>query len=149
MMAEDDFPFMLRYEVGDDWAAYLEVLDQCRRGIKVPYDWVESTFLVAEADGEIVGRASIRHELGNGFLASEGGHIGYGVVPGHRRRGYATEILRQSLIIARSHGVDRVLITCDEPNVASARVIERCGGVYESTVPGSRDPLPKRRYWID
>lgn len=149
MMAEDAFPFVLRYEEGDNWTAYLEMLDQCSRGINVPDGWVESTFLVAEVDGEIVGRASIRHELGNEFLATEGGHIGYGVVPGQRFKGYATEILRQSLIVARSRGVDRVLITCDEPNVASARVIERCGGVYESTVPGSRDPLPKRRYWID
>ncbi len=67
----------------------------------------------------------------------------------HRRRGYATEILRQSLVITRSHGVERVLVTCDEDNVGSATVIERGGGTFESTVDSTRGGPPKRRYWID
>lgn len=61
---------------------------------------------------------------------------------------YATEILRQSLIVARAVGIDRVLVTCDEGNVASARTIERCGGVLESVVAIDGGPA-KRRYWID
>ncbi len=62
-----------------------------------------------------------------------------------RRRGYATEILRQSLIVARAFGVDAALLTCDDGNVASATVIERCGGVRDPDRPG--EP-PFRRYWI-
>ena len=85
-------------------------------------------FLVAEVAGQLVGRTSIRHEL-NEFLAREGGHIGYGVVAEHRHRGYATAILRISLIIARAVGIDRVLVTCDEDNVGSAAVIERLAHV--------------------
>lgn len=65
----------------------------------------------------------------------------------HRGRGYATEILRQSLVIARAEGVDRVLVTCSDDNVASAAVIERSGGVLESVIDGSRHPRP-RRHWI-
>lgn len=148
-MVEDGFPFLLRYEDGDDWSEYLDVLDRCARAVAIPDGWVAASLLVAEVKGEIVGRASIRYELGNGFLRTEGGHIGYGVVPAHRRKGYATEILCQSLIVARANGVDRVLITCDETNIGSARVIEAGGGVFESTVPGSRDGVDKRRYWID
>jgi predicted acetyltransferase len=49
-----------------------------------------------------------------------------------RRRGYATEILRQALTIANAHGIDPVLVTCDDTNIASATVIERCGGELES-----------------
>jgi predicted acetyltransferase len=71
---------------------------------------VPATFLVAEAEGQIVGRVSIRHEL-NACLAEVGGHIGYGVRPGFRRRGYATAIMRQSLAVASSIGLERVLVT--------------------------------------
>ena len=67
--------------------------------------------------------------------------------PQHRRRGYGTEILGQSLVVARAAGVDRVLVTCDDDNVGSAAVIERCGGVLESVIDGS-DGVAKRRYWI-
>ena len=114
----------------------------------MPDGLVPATFLVADVDGVLVGRTSIRHELDE-FLAREGGHIGYAVVAEHRRRGYATEILRQSLVLARAVGVDRVLVTCDDDNVGSATVIERCGGVFESLVDSSEGGPPKRRYWID
>jgi predicted acetyltransferase len=71
------------------------------------------------------------------------------VLPAHRRRGYATEILQQSLIIIRAIGVDRVLVTCDDDNIGSMKVIEKCGGVLESVVTYDGDRIGKRRYWID
>jgi predicted acetyltransferase len=66
----------------------------------------------------------------------------------HRRRGYATEILRQSLIIARAAGVGRVLVTCDQDNVASRAVIESCGGALDSIAAVDGKP-PVLRFWID
>jgi predicted acetyltransferase len=95
----------------------------------------------------IVGRTSIRHELNESLLV-EGGHIGYAVLQEHRRRGYATEILRQSLVVARAVGVERVLVTCDDDNLASAAVIERCGGRFDS-LSRAEDGHAVRRYWID
>jgi predicted acetyltransferase len=70
------------------------------------------------------------------------------VLPPFRRRGVATEILRQSLIVARVFGVDRVLLTCDEDNVGSRTVIERCGGVLDPDWPRTDQTSPKLRYWI-
>lgn len=144
----DRFTFGIGYEPGMPWETYLAALEDRRHGRNLPPRFVPGTFLVADVAGQIVGRTSIRFML-NDFLLHEGGHIGYGVVPQHRRRGYATEILRQSLIVARAAGVNRVLVTCDEDNAGSRTVIESCGGVLESVVDASGGGPAKRRYWID
>jgi len=114
----------------------------------MPPGWVPATFLLAEAEGRVVGRVSIRHEL-NAFLAEFGGHIGYAVRPTFRRRGYATDILRQSLHVAQRLGIERALVTCGVDNVGSAKVIEKCGGVFEGVAPGRDGIAARRRYWID
>lgn len=147
VMQAEGFPFGLGFDAAEPFADYVARLHGYRCGVDLPTRWVPSTFLVADVGGTIVGRASIRHEL-NDFLLHEGGHVGYGVLPEHRRRGHATEILRQSLVVARAAGVGRALVTCDETNAGSIRVIEGCGGVLESTVDGE-DGDRVRRYWID
>lgn len=141
-LAPDDFDFLLEVDPDEPWAAYVARLRQHARGLDLAADRVPATFLVAEVDGEVVGRVSIRHEL-NDFLRSTGGHIGYGVRPAFRRRGCASEVLRQSLVVARSLGVERALLTCDDGNVGSATVIERHGGVLQDV-----SATGKRRYWI-
>jgi predicted acetyltransferase len=145
-MAAEGFTFGLGYEDGMPFGLYVEQIERHRHGVGLPGRFVPNTFVVADVGGEIVGRASIRHRL-NEFLALEGGHIGYGVLPEHRRKGYATEILRQALGIVAGHGVTRALVTCDDDNVGSATVIERCGGVFDSHVVGESGTL-MRRYWI-
>jgi predicted acetyltransferase len=94
------------------------------------------------ADEEVVGFLALRHRL-NAWLLEEGGHIGYSVRPSRRRQGHATRALALAVRRSAELGLDRVLVTCDEPNVGSARTIERNGGVYEDTRKG------KRRYWLD
>lgn len=141
------FVFGLGYVDGMQWSHYLRVLADEQRGERLRPGRVPATFLVAEHEGRIVGRLSVRHRL-NDFLEREGGHIGYGVVPDCRGRGFATSMLRQALVIARSHGVDRSLLVCDDENAASVRVIERCGGVLEDTIVDGAGVL-LRRYWIE
>jgi predicted acetyltransferase len=147
-MAADGFTFGLLYSPGTNFDDYIKSQDDHRAGLNLPERFVPSTFLVADVDGRIVGRTSIRHRL-NEFLLHEGGHVGYGVLPEHRRRGYATEVLRQSLIIARSLGIDRVLVTCDDDNIGSIKTIEACGGRLENVVITAEEQVPRRRYWID
>ncbi len=131
-MAAEDFTFGLQLEPDMPWQDYLGRLADSTAGVNLPDGW----------------RVSIRHEL-NEFLRTLGGHIGYCVLPAYRRRGYATEILRQSLIVARSLGIDRVLITCDDDNAGSIRVIESCGGKLDSVRPATPGTPALRRYWID
>lgn len=141
--------FLHYYEEGMPFERYIEKLEQQARGENLLRGHVPSTFLFAFDDARIVGRGSLRHEL-NDFLFRVGGHIGYTVVPEFRRRGYATEILRQLLTIARVRlGLARVLVTCDDDNVGSIRAIEKNGGVLENVVSGADLDTPKRRYWID
>lgn len=146
-MAPEGFQFALGLTDGMAWSDYLRRLSRYRAGRDLPADRVPATFLVGDVDGALVGRISIRYEL-NDFLAHEGGHIGYGVRPAYRRRGYATEMLRQGLVIARAAGVGRLLITCDDDNLGSIAVIEACGGTLES-VATSDTGREFRRYWID
>ena len=140
--------FLHRYSDGMSLRSYLAVLADQQRGANLPPNHVPSTFLFAFVGPRIVGRVSIRHSL-NEFLARIGGHIGYVVVPEFRRRGYATEILRQALRIAREDlGIRRALVTCADDNVGSIKTIEKNGGQLESVIPGSDLERATRRYWI-
>lgn len=141
LLGQENVSFAHGWREGMAWPDYLAKLERTRLGVGLAADRVPATFLVADVKGTIVGRASIRHTL-NDQLRYLGGHIGYAVLPGHRRRGYGIEILRQSLVIIRALGVGSVLVTCDDDNPASAKIIESCGGVLTSRTP------PIRRYRI-
>ena len=117
-------------------------LDDARSDSPRPKGWVPCTYLWMVVGDEYVGALSLRHSLDNPFLAELGGHVGYSVRPSARRRGHARDALRQAVALAGERGIDRVLVTCDEDNVASARTIESGGGVHEDTRQG------RRRYWI-
>lgn len=139
--------FAFHFDPEADFASYVRLVDGWSYG-DLPGKFVPGAFLVAAVEEVVVGRVSIRYEL-NDYLYRFGGHVGYAVAPSFRRKGYATEILRQTLPIARSVGLKRILITCDDDNVASQRVIGVNGGVLENVVWEEGLRVPKRRYWID
>lgn len=136
------------YKAGMDWAGFLTSTSDLALGRNLPPGWVTTTFLVGDVDGTMVGTLSLRHTL-TPALRQYGGHIGYTVLAEHRRHGYATELLRQGLVMAGSIGIESVLVTCDDDNVGSIKVIEANGGRLEGTVhvPGHR--VETRHYWID
>lgn len=101
------------------------------------YYWVTD----GDPQPSVIGFLALRHSL-NDLLLEQGGHIGYSVRPGVRRRGHASRALALALERCTELGLERVLLTCDVSNVASARTIEGNGGVLEDVRQG------KRRYWI-
>lgn len=102
---------------------------------------VHCTYYWITEDDEFVGYLALRHAL-TPWLLEEGGHIGYAVRPSRRGEGHASRALALAVRAAADHGLDRLLLTCDEDNVASRRTIEGAGGEYEDSRNG------KRRYWI-
>ena len=96
---------------------------------------------MVDDDEEVVGRISLRHTL-TPWLLEVGGHIGYAVRPTARRRGHATTALGLMLRVAAERGIDPVLVTCDDDNVGSRRVIEANGGVLEDV------RNRKMRFWL-
>lgn len=136
------------WEVGMSWEEHLKILDCRFKGEGLKPGQVPDTRLYAFVDGKIVGRSSIRHEL-NEYLFRAGGHIGYAVATPFRKRGFATEILKQSLVYCRDVlKLEAVLVTCNDDNIASARTIEKNGGILENKVFIESENVTKRRYWI-
>ena len=103
-------------------------------------------FLLDEDRNRLLGAVNIRHYL-NEALLKEGGHIGDGIRPGERRKGYASEMIRLALIECRKLGIDRVLMTCDKENIGSVKSIIKNGGVLENEFVNS-DGVTEQRYWI-
>jgi predicted acetyltransferase len=123
--------------------AMLAKLADSAAGRNLPPDRVaESTYWLVDGD-EYLGRISLRHSL-SPELSIIGGHIGYVVRPSRRREGHATRMLALALPELAARGIDPALITCDEDNVASRKIIERARGqlATDISVPG------KLRYWI-
>lgn len=95
---------------------------------------------------EYAGELGIRHRL-NDDLKLFGGHIGYKVRPTMRRRGYGNLMCQLGIQQARKLGITDILITCDDDNIGSQKIIEANGGILKDKVDNDRGVLT-RRYWI-
>lgn len=107
----------------------------------------DSTFFLLDIDrNRLLGAVNIRHEL-NEHLLKYGGHIGDGVRPSERRKGYATEMIRLALLECQKLGIRKVLICCNKENVGSRKSIINNGGVLENELLNA-DGAIIQRYWI-
>ena len=106
----------------------------------------ETTYFCLDSDRDIfVGAVTIRHYLTKQLQYS--GHIGDGIRPSERGKGYATAMIGLALQEARRLGIQKVLMCCDKQNIASAKSIVRNGGVLENEA--AVNGVVKQRYWID
>ncbi|MFD9226025.1 GNAT family N-acetyltransferase [Streptomyces sp. NPDC060064] len=130
----------------EGFSAWIErLLQQGDNSVPVGAGRVHATHWWIVEHDTYLGAIDLRHYL-NAILFEAGGHIGYSIRPSARRRGLATWALGAVLPQARALGLDRVLVTCDDDNIGSARSIERNGGVVEDVRSTSLGV--KRRYWI-
>jgi predicted acetyltransferase len=123
-------------EAAADFAGFVEGRRTVRELWGVPV--TELWFM----DGtKYLGTVIIRHRL-TPALEHAGGHIGYHVVPGQRRRGHATQMLAQAMAVCQQLGLREVLVTCPVDNLGSRRVIEANGGALDRIVDG------EAHYWL-
>ena len=128
-----------------DFDYYLEHLEikEAEDG-KVP----DSTFFLLDTERDrLLGAVNIRHYL-NEALLKDGGHIGDGIRPSERRKGYATEMIRLALLECKKLGIDRVLMVCDKDNTGSAKSIVKNGGILENEIKDLEGNI-EQRYWIE
>lgn len=120
--------FGMPYEAFPTW---LQRRDEESRGECLTPGYVPQTIFWCYRGETPVGYTKLRHYL-NRYLREVGGHIGYGIAPAYRGRGYGTRMLRLVLAEAKTHGISEALVTIDSGNTASRRVAEKCGGVLQA-----------------
>ncbi|MFD0682572.1 MULTISPECIES: GNAT family N-acetyltransferase [unclassified Paenibacillus] len=131
-----------------DFPAMLQFLSEEAKEELLPEGWVPaSTYWLMDTANKVVGAVNIRHRL-NEKLLNSGGHIGYGICPSERRKGYATLLLSLALQQTAELGLQKVLVVCDKGNIGSERTILKNGGVFESEFIEENGNCI-RRFWID
>lgn len=101
---------------------------------------------IRKLDNKLIGMVQIRHKL-NEDLLKTGGHIGDGIRPSERNKGYGTNMIRLALLKAKELGIGRVLMTCDKNNIASIKTIIKNNGILENEVELENGKI-NQRYWI-
>ncbi len=123
------------------WQEQERIGDESTGGVR------QSTYWLVSNGSRVLGSSTLRRSLPP---ASErtAGHIDYGIRPSERRKGYGTALLALTLAKAREAGMREAVVTCRRGNTASARVIERNGGVLLGESVRPADGAPILRYAI-
>ncbi|HGH7181020.1 TPA: GNAT family N-acetyltransferase [Bacillus luti] len=144
---ETMIPWVISKDPSNFPAMIQELLD-AHNGINIPETWVpDSTYWLVTDENKIVGAVNIRHSLTE-HLFNAGGHIGYGIRPSERRKGYATKLLALSLEKTKELNITKALVVCDEVNTASEKTILHNGGLRDKDFTEENGNIV-RRFWIE
>lgn len=138
------------YQEGkSNFVHYVQRLNDEANGVNLREGYVPcSHFWLVNSDKAIIGAIRVRHNINNDFLTLEAGHIGYDIAPSYRSKGHGKYMLRLALRKAKELGIEQALITADDDNFASRKVIEANGGQLENVVMGKVFPNLLARYWV-
>lgn len=143
---EDMVPWVIARDPGD-FDDMLQFLNNNEQGVNIPDGWVkDSTYWLVTEANRVVGAVNIRHQL-NEKLFNAGGHIGYGIRPSERQKGYATQLLSLALDKAKDLGINKVLVVCDADNTGSKKTILKNGGIQDTDYIEENGNIVNR-FWI-
>lgn len=124
----------------------VESLKGYSNGIGLPDGFFPfTTFWLINNENKVLGAIEIRHQL-NDYLSFRGGHIGYGIRPSERNKGYASNMLYMALQYCKTIGLTNLLITCSKNNIGSIKTIIKNRGILDSEDIEGEETF--QRYWI-
>lgn len=133
-----------------NFSGYVQSLIDESNGINLRDGYVPcSHFWLVDESQSVLGVIRVRHNISTEHLRLEAGHIGYDIAPSYRNRGYGKKMLELALPKALHLGITNALVTADEDNTASRKVIEANGGRLDNIVVGKVFPYPLARYWVN
>lgn len=151
--ANDEYPFEgvsdLKKVINNSFEEYFNGLEINKHIDEIHPTYAnQTTYVLADDSNHIYGLINLRHEL-KGKLMEVGGHIGYGIRPSERKKGYATLQLKLILDKLKELNINQALITCRENNIASKKTMEKFIGKKDTLVPSNHEGIMEYRYWID
>ena len=151
--ANDEYPFEgvsdLKKVINNSFEEYFNGLEINKHIDEIyPTYANQTTYVLADDSNHIYGLINLRHEL-KGKLMEVGGHIGYGIRPSERKKGYATLQLKLILDKLKELNINQALITCRENNIASKKTMEKFIGKKDTLAPSNHEGIMEYRYWID
>lgn len=145
---DEGLPIKINYdEIANHFDEYLQKIEDKKSGKGLPQGYSPETELWLVDGKNYIGTVKIRHTL-NDILMQTEGHIGYHIRPSQRGKGYGTLVLQFALPVAKALGINPVLVTCDETNIGSQKIIVANGGVMENCVFHGEGKPRRLRYWI-
>jgi len=127
----------------ETWLKWME--DDAHEDTCPPGSVPQALYFAVRGDGRLIGAVTIRHRLNERINnGSGGGHVGFGVRPTERRKGYAKEILRLALNKLAERGINEVMINCASDNISSEKTILACGAVFQNEIMNDQGEKAKR-----
>lgn len=106
-------------------------------------------FITRKSDSKIIGMINVRYNIAKERLENGASHIGYGIRPTERRKGYAKVGLFLGLLEERKLNEKEVLLDCTVDNIGSNKVIQALGGRLYKTEVDSEDNEETNYYMIN